>query len=254
MAQNIETVPDKKISEALDEDFHTEIKEVEEEIRDLETLYVESKQLVDSVKASKHRGSLTFVQMQTANLIAIKNAKISAIKSKAQFKGQRFDQEYKKAVKELGGGNNSVPVAQLIHLLVANDIEFRKAQSIFIEESDGLDAAVEIALDGDDTPVSTEIYLEKKGDIGMESVPKQDKEFEVKNDTYEIVSDMNGNIFIVDNNGSTERETVFIERETLGIGPEEKATISSSDGGAPLATFRGTEIEIVNIDEEEKYE
>jgi len=75
--------------------FDDEMSLINSEIETLDDLYSELKGHFDSIKNSQARGSLTFIKDQTSNLIAIKNAKLSYIKQRADMKRNVTDFAFK---------------------------------------------------------------------------------------------------------------------------------------------------------------
>jgi hypothetical protein len=239
------------------EEFQVELSELDKEIKDLEDLYRETKVHLESIRNSKIRGSLTFIQSQTENLVGIKNTKITALKAKIAAKKEKFVNTLK--LNGMTDGEDTLPRDQLLRLFAEANLSYRtvgdRSKEIKILEDD-FESSVDAVLAGDNTPVSTEgsmteevcehnkenAIAEKSSSIGGEFIPKTDK--------YEVVSTIDGSIFIIDLENSDSENTIFIDKNLLGFDNEEKAVISvKEESGCHKAVLRGKEIEIVDIDE-----
>lgn len=254
---------DDLVLNSLDENYDDDITDLDKEIEDLESLYKKSYSLMESVSKSRGKGSLSFTHLQTSNLISIKNAKIAAIRSRSRIKNNRFSEKFKKLNAGVEGDTNNIPISQLLNLLDKSNVSFRVVQEISERREndqddvdlDNFEDEINKALEGDDTPVSTEIEEEETENSASEEIsdpfleiPKE-KESEDSIDTsIEIVSDTEGNIYAIDLNNSTPDAIVLADKDALNIGPEERASISENSSGIPCAIFRGKEIEIVDIE------
>lgn len=236
----------------LDTNYDDEERQIDETINIMDILYKESKDMLDKIKATKARGSLSFVTNQTANLVSMLNARLAAIKSKSSIKNDKFNQEFKKITGQFGGNDNTLPIAQLMELFSGAKVDFKKAQTIDVEVvPDDFDAEVEKALDGDKTPVSTdeEDFKNNVSEQQELEAPDMSNAFVACTEAYQVVCDIKGNIYIIDLVSSTEDNTVLIDKEVLGISEGEMADIITEDGALPIAKFRDIDIEIVDVNE-----
>jgi len=240
--------------------FDEEINALKNEAAELDALYNNSKAMLQNVINSRSRGSLAFTHLQTGNLIAIKNAKISAIKGIMTLKEKKYKQELQKQL--LDGGGGSFNVGELVDILSQNGVGYRPKQTIEAE-----------VLDEEDFEAQAKEQLEKSKEVAKVSQaeneapdfkqeayvppePEADPESEgieelvdipVTTDEYEIVANKDGEIFVIDLTASSDAGTVLMDKDLLGIEADEKAVIDSS-GIIPKAKFRGKDIEVVEIE------
>ena len=88
MAENNEKIFNK-------DDFLTDIQSIENEVSDIDNLYSEIKKHFDGIKNSQFKGSLSFIEKQTTNLVALKKAKLDLLNSKYNLKLRLIDTELK---------------------------------------------------------------------------------------------------------------------------------------------------------------
>lgn len=77
----------------LDDDIEL----IENEIHEIDNLYIEVKKHFDIVKNSQSRGSLSFIEKQTTNLVNLKNSKLNWVREKINAKKSMADYKFKEA-------------------------------------------------------------------------------------------------------------------------------------------------------------
>ena len=77
-------------------EFAEEIEALNAEIDDINELYDTTREHLEAIKRNIHKGSLTFVQYQTANLVSMKTAKLNLLKEKIGIKKNIVDFRFKK--------------------------------------------------------------------------------------------------------------------------------------------------------------
>jgi hypothetical protein len=60
--------------------FKEEFTQLDEELKSIDNLYDEVKTHFDKIKNSNSRGSLTFIEKQTSNLVSLRSARLNVIK------------------------------------------------------------------------------------------------------------------------------------------------------------------------------
>ena len=246
------------------ENYDEDIEAINKELKDVEELYQTSKTELDRVRASRARGSLSFTHMQTANLISLKSQKLSLIKARQAIKKDRFKQSMQ--MQMLNGGNElEIPAYKVLEVLAMNNMSYETLQKskepkkISEAEEADFEELVAAELEGDTKPVTTAenelpefaspVYEPPKPAEDESDKCTEEEVFVPKTEVYEVVCDPNGKLYIVDVENSTVENTEFFEPDLLGITPDERAEIKTSDDGLQTATFRGAEIEIVQIEE-----
>ena len=241
---------------SLNTDYSPEMEGIDSVINDIDTLYTESKATLDEIKKARARGSLTFIANQTSNLISLKTAKLQALKERVNIKNTKFNQEIKRLTGNLLNDDGDIPVTKLMELFSKYNVDYktvnRKVNAVDAEIVDSdFDAKIDAALGDENEPITTderELEIMKRNMLNVPDAEAK-KEFEAQTDAYQVVSDINGEISIIDLVSSTDTEVVLIDKSVLGILPEEKADISSNENGVPQAIFRGVELEIVDFEE-----
>ena len=79
----------------INENFKEDLELIDKTIDEVEALYEETKSHFESVKDSRARGSLPFIHLQTANLISLKNSKLSLVKERVNIKKLKAELELK---------------------------------------------------------------------------------------------------------------------------------------------------------------
>lgn len=96
---------------STEEMFADDIAQIDKDIAEMEQFYIDTKSHYDGIKNAQFKGSLQFIEKQTANLISIKNATIGMRKEKINIKKIIRDYQFKekqlsqKSVGEEGGLN-----------------------------------------------------------------------------------------------------------------------------------------------------
>lgn len=117
--------------------FKEELDAIEEAIKEMDDLYLETKTHFDSVKNSGHQRSLSFIHLQTSNLISLKNSKLSMLKEKAALKKAGIELELKTKTPESEG--NSEAIKELYKMII-NSQEIKTSNEYSSnEEEDGDD-------------------------------------------------------------------------------------------------------------------
>lgn len=90
--------------------FKNELELIDESIDEINELYDEVKEHYDALKGTYAKGSLNFIQGQTANLISLKNAKLGMIKERIAIKKIQEDLIIKKknADGDQGGADQAI--------------------------------------------------------------------------------------------------------------------------------------------------
>lgn len=84
------------------EHYKDELELINGGIAEIEELYAETKEHFDEVKNSRTKGSLSFVHLQTGNLISLKNAKFSMLKEMISIRKNIADLTMKQKAAEAG--------------------------------------------------------------------------------------------------------------------------------------------------------
>ena len=248
------------------ENYDEDVEAINQELKDLDNLYNTSKAELDRIRTSRARGSLSFIHMQTANLISMKSQKLSLIKARQAIKKDRFKQAVQMQMFN-GGGETDIPVYRVLEVLAMNGLNYEKVQQTQqkklseAEEADFEDM-VEAELVDDDKKVTTAPNELPEFNTGayIPTVEKKDEEeekcvetevFNPKTDIYEVVCDPTGKLFIIDLENSTVENTKFFDLNLLGITPDERATIITGKDGLQTAKFRDADIEVVLFEDGE---
>jgi hypothetical protein len=99
MSTEIEKPDNESLSTSIEivEDCTHELDVLEQEAAEIDGLYADLKEHFDVVKQNSRKasGGLKFISDQTANLISLKNLKVSMIKARIDIKNKRFSQVIK---------------------------------------------------------------------------------------------------------------------------------------------------------------
>jgi len=245
--------------------FDEEINALKSEAAELDKLYNDSVTVLENVKNSRTRGSLAFTHLQTGNLIAIKNAKISAIKGIMTLKEKKFKQEIQQKLMDDAANSGGFAVGELIDILTQNNVSYKPknfSEAVVVEDEEEdfekqvreqLAKSKEVAkaseAQNDSPDFVPDEYVPPEPEKDPDSIAVEDLvEIPVKTDEYEIVAESKtGKIHVIDNAASHDDTIVEMDKELLGINEDEVAEMDFS-GVIPKAKFRGKDIEVVEIE------
>lgn len=144
-------------------DFSKEHELFDDAIHEVDELYTEVKTHYDRIKNSPARGTLTFIQNQTSNLISLKTTKASLLRDKLNVKKAELDfaLKYKKVDEEVAGGSDGI--INEIARLVINSKEEKININDISNEPDSIDIERQLEL------------MEESGDITL-----NDNELKIK--------------------------------------------------------------------------
>lgn len=115
--------------------FSEELGQIKDSLVEIDDLYTEIKEHYDLVKRTRERGSTTFLQFQTGNLISLKNTKYSLIKEKINLKKNISDLILKQKKSEDSDTQDNELIRRLYQELLNNDT-VSKSKVLEIEESE----------------------------------------------------------------------------------------------------------------------
>lgn len=168
--------------------FNEELEIINEELKEIDDLYAEIKTHYDRVKNSSSKGSLTFVEKQTNNLISMKTTKLQYIKERANMKKTLSDLAFKQknSDKSPDGGMSNAMSEQLFNRIaetfVYNHFDNQGHGSEYDEPevmTSSIDEELESAFSElDDNSVDIDIVINGGEDKTIKSAPIEDSEFE----------------------------------------------------------------------------
>lgn len=175
--------------------LNTEYQMLIDELISLDDLYNEAKERLDIVAKTPTRANPVFMASQTANLISIKEKRLSIIKELTSIKKSKIDINIKEfnANNKLEESENGISndILNIYRLLNKNDkSELLKTT---IEDEENID---------DDIPSDEEFdkIFEEKVQNNSEEVKKETKtKLKALPDGYKIVCDLDKNLYIIDN-------------------------------------------------------
>ena len=249
--------------EIEDSNFDEEINILKSEMSELDQLYKDSEQLLKNVQNSRSRGSLAFSHLQTGNLIAIKNAKISAVKGIMTLKEKKFKQEIQRLALNEAANGSGFSVGELVDILSANNVAYNPknfTDAEVVDEEDfekqvkeQLDKSKDLAkasqAENDSPDFTPDEYQPPEPEKDLSMVAVEDLvEIPAKTDEYEIVAESKtGVLHVIDLSASHDDIIVEMDKNLVGISEDEKAEMDFS-GIIPKAKFRGQDIEVVEIE------
>jgi hypothetical protein len=126
--------------------YNEELELLDKALAEIEELYDETKEHFDVVKNSRSKGSLSFVHLQTSNLISLKGSKFQIIKEKLAVKKNMADLTMKQRAAEDAGDKDKELVRQIMGALINNDNN-PELKGVQYEDDDGeaedIDAIIE---------------------------------------------------------------------------------------------------------------
>jgi len=132
----------------INEDHFKENKQaIEQAIIELDEFYKETKEHFDIIKNSRSTGSLSFVHLQTSNLISLKNAKFSLLKEQINIK--KIESEL--LLKQDRGINEDTAEGNIINSIMKK-----------LMEKDETDIQNKVFYSDDDEDHSIDSILEKR--------------------------------------------------------------------------------------------
>jgi len=241
--------------------FDEEITALKKEAAELDDLYKSSNAILQNVTNSRSRGSLAFTHLQTGNLIAIKNAKISAIKGIMTLKEKKFKQDLQRKLLDEGANGGAWNVGELMDILSNNDVGYKPENFTEAEVVEDFEAQVKEQIQKSNEVASMSTAENESPDFKQEEYtppePETDPELEgveelvdipVSTEEYEIVANSKtGELLVIDLAASDGDRVVTMDKALIGIKEDEKAEMDTS-GVIPKAKFRGKDIEVVEID------
>jgi len=182
--------------------FVDEFKELDNELSNINDLYDEIKTHFDQIKNLPTKGSLTFIEKQTTNLINLKSAKLNILKEKINAKRSLVDLSLKaKSIsnKEMQNNTNN-DTTEMLSTLIKELKYNREINDDMIEDID-YDEELESIIENNDELNNIEIEDIKKdieeeeenSDSNEESfiaVDKKTGEFYKLNNDYEILEEL----------------------------------------------------------------
>lgn len=244
--------------------FDEEINILKSEMGELDKLYKDSEALLKNVQNSRSRGSLAFSHLQTGNLIAIKNAKIAAVKGIMTLKEKKFKQEIQQKLMDDAANSGGFSVGELVDILSANNVSFNpknftEAQIVESEEDfekkvkEQIEKSKDIAkasqAENDSADFVPDEYQPPEPEKDLSMVAVEDLvDIPAKTEEYEIVAEAKtGVLHVIDLSASHDDIIVEMDKDLVGIDADEKAEMDFS-GVIPKAKFRGQDIEVVEIE------
>jgi len=242
--------------------FDEEIEALKKEANELDSLYKDSEILLKNVQNSRSRGSLAFSHLQTGNLIAIKNAKISAIKGIMTLKEKKFKQQLQKFALDEASNSGGFSVGELVDILSANNVSYNPknfTDAEVVEEDfeakvkEQLEKSKEVAkasyAENDGGDFTPEEYEAPEPEQDPDTIAVEDLvDIPVKTSEYEIVAEAKtGKLHVIDLAASHDDIIVEMDKNLVGINEDELAEMDTS-GIIPKAKFRGKDIEVVEIE------
>lgn len=167
--------------------FKKELRQIKNTIDEIDELYNESKEFLDNIKRSTGaRGTLSFVHLQTANLINLRNSKLNALRDKVNLK---------KIVSELNIKNKALDS----NVDLGDDSSIHKLFNLIINNENGHDGKVKNKNNEEDYTEENDDKLEKK----IKKLHKEGKMdivyelcVELNNNKWKFVAiDVDGNIY-----------------------------------------------------------
>jgi len=245
-------------------DFDEEINSLKKEASELDQLYKDSEALLKNVQNSRSRGSLAFSHLQTGNLIAIKNAKISAIKGIMTLKEKKFKQSLQKFALDQASEGGGFSVGELVDILSANNVTYNPknfTDAEVVDEEKDFETQVKEQLEKSKEVAKASYAANDAEDFVPEDYeppePEQDPDtiavedlvdIPVKTSEYEIVAEAKtGKLHVIDLAASHDDIIVEMDKNLVGINEDEMAEMDNS-GVIPKAKFRGKDIEVVEIE------
>jgi hypothetical protein len=203
--------------------FKEEFTQLDEELKSIDNLYDEVKTHFDKIKNSNSRGSLTFIEKQTSNLVSLRSARLNVIKEKINIKRTSTDFKYKEKQLAKSNGENVDSISDAIYSRIAKDFLYNNNENTMQYSSNGnnsksesdIDKELEELLDEEDLNEideivndSAEIITDSKSsdnndsiDDGVEDVAVDDTNDDKTNNTDDttIIVDTKGENFYVIN-------------------------------------------------------
>lgn len=188
--------------------FKEELDLVNLEITEIDNLYSEIKTHYDKIKNSPVRGSLTFLEKQTSNLVSIKTAKLNLIKEKINMKKSISDINYKNRQldnKISSTDNEGSLILESLYAKISSEFKYEKnnTSEINIEEDKEFDNNIDINEDDviELKQIAPPILQEniEKNEISFitDTIETIDNNKE-ENNNYTLVVDSKGNFYKID--------------------------------------------------------
>jgi len=176
-----------------------ELSEIETELQDISALYTEVKDHLDNIKQTPFKGSLTFVEKQTTNLINIKNAKLNLIREKINIKKSLTDFKFKEANLKADSGVTSYNYKELLSNIVS---ELKTTGDNDVIENN---ANIDDELDKISNDIDISTIVEDK----TKNIDKP--EINIDNSGYNIAVDSKENFYKINNKLEIVEELGHIE-------------------------------------------
>jgi len=119
--------------------YDNELALLNQTLKEIEDLYDETKEHFDAVRNSRTKGSLSFVHLQTANLVSLKNAKFQILKERISVRKNIADLSIKQKAGEGAEGKDKALVMQLLGAIMKNDTLSDVKNTVFEDEDEDED-------------------------------------------------------------------------------------------------------------------
>jgi hypothetical protein len=223
---NEQQTTNEEIDEALytKDFFDEELTLINNELDALDDLYTEVKTHYDGVKNSITRGSLTFVEKQTTNLVGIKTAKLNYIKLRSDLKRNVVDFGFKDKQIKAREGEDSDRISEGIYKRIMDDLSYNnKINQLSSNEISDEDVDAELEKVISDNNITTDGIIEdyEANTNFVEPDEEVEETIEEDNNTEEVVEESDSE--------ETEEEIVEEQEELID---EEEAEEESDDSVA----------------------
>jgi hypothetical protein len=219
--------------------FQEELDLVNKEIDEIDDLYSEIKNHYNVIKNSHTKGSLTFIEKQTSNLVSIKTAKLNLIKEKINMKRSISEINYKNRQldNKISSDSNINSIGlESLYAKIATEFKYEKNNNFKETDFNDENFDKEININEDEITELKEIQPE----LLAENIDKE--EFSINEN--EIVVDRNNNFYEIDNDG-------VIIKDLGKLYEIKDYTEPDEDGNLFAITTDEKYFTIVDIDEEE---
>jgi hypothetical protein len=229
-----------KDQKPVEEIFQEGLDMLMDEIRETDKLYAEIKQHYDAVSKIRQGPALKFIADQAKTLVSLRSHKLSSIKDTISVRKTIEELKLKQKGLELRSGDEKSAIEELK--------EFAK---IITSNIDRPEETVNPVTHGESSDEIDEITFEEAVEMRMKelkaSMPNEDDEIEdegiisqeAEKIEFEIVTDMDGNLYAIDPEGT------IIEEEGLFS----KFQVTFEGEGEDIKAFdpEGNEVEIIEF-------
>ena len=185
--------------------FDDDLSLIDSEIQAIDSLYDEVKRHYDLVKNSPSRGSLSFVEKQTTNLVNLKTAKLNYIKQRIDAKKSLTDFKYKdKSIDIKQNANdatsqfNEAIYNKIMESMNYNPHSFTSMKSDISDEDD-IDEELENSLDEKDLEsINSIIKNDTSGSRNQEEETEDEELIQEKEEENVVYDKSNGHFYNID--------------------------------------------------------